>query len=96
MRADFFTPSPIMSFTTVEYDRQRLIAWCQSLNSASLVLNLAEVTHCDSAGLAFLIEAKRLARRYNTSCIIKHIPDEVDALARFSGLEHILVDNESK
>ncbi|MFC3909627.1 lipid asymmetry maintenance protein MlaB [Legionella dresdenensis] len=88
-----FTLSGEMTFLTVKSDRARLLDYCKSLRGLTLSLNLGAVTHCDSAGLAFLIEAKRLARKYKKTCRIEQMPDSVKALAEFCGVEKILTSD---
>jgi phospholipid transport system transporter-binding protein len=90
MSTTAFKPTNEMSFITVENDRQRLLAYCQTLNEPTLTLDLSNVTHCDSAGLAFLIEAKRLAREYKKNCQINGMTKTIQALAEFCGVEGIL------
>lgn len=89
-----FKPSTQMSFTTVEEDRVRLFAYCNDLSSPVLTLDLSAVTHCDSAGLAFLIEAKRLAQVQQKKCCIESMPKSIHALAEFCGVDKILISDE--
>lgn len=90
MSTTAFRPAKEMSFTTVENDRQRLLAYCQQLQEPVLILDLSDVTQCDSAGLAFLIEAKRLAREHKKTCQINGMTKTIQALAEFCGVEGIL------
>ncbi|MDP1602427.1 MAG: STAS domain-containing protein [Legionella sp.] len=90
MSTKAFSPAKEMSFTTVENDRQRLLAYCQQLKEPVLILDLSAVTQCDSAGLAFLIEAKRLAREHKKICQINGMTKTIHALAEFCGVEGIL------
>ena len=85
-----FLPSNEMMFTTVEADRQRLLCHCRGLEGTVLTLNLGAVDHCDSAGLAFLIEAKRLAAQHGKTCRIEDMPKSVHALAEFCGVDKML------
>ena len=92
MADSVFIPEKEMSFKTVTRDRQRLLEYCKSLESSTMVLDLSKVTLCDSAGLAFLIEAKRLAREFKKSCKIAGMTREVSALVEFCGVQTVLVD----
>lgn len=86
-----FLPSNQLTFDTVEKDNRRLLSFVDKLPSNScLTINLEHVKKCDSAGLAFLIEAKRIAALNNRKCIIEHIDGHVLALAKFCGVESIL------
>ncbi len=86
-----FIPSSYMIFTTVEKDRRNLIEYCRNLGKADLRIDLSNVSHCDSAGLAFLIEAKRLAREYKKSCLIIGMTKSIQALAEFCGVDKMLM-----
>lgn len=91
MQAQVFKPSQAMTFETVQADCRRLLRFCQDSPEA-VVLNfdLSEVVHCDSAGLALLIEARRLCGAQNKTCKIIGIPKRVQALAEFCGVDAIL------
>lgn len=90
MKSKAFQPSSELIFTTVEQDRLRLIHFCKQLKEPILMIDLKQVKHCDSAGLAFLIEAKRLARRYKKQCVIKEVNAHILSLAQFCGVEKVL------
>ncbi|HEB59139.1 MAG TPA: STAS domain-containing protein [Gammaproteobacteria bacterium] len=53
-------------------------------------VDLAEVHHTDSAGLALLIEWMREARDRNVDIAFQHLPDQLLRIARASGLADIL------
>lgn len=83
-----------MTFATVEDDRKRLANFYKNArNNSDLIMDLRSVKHCDSAGLALLIEAKRMAKQYRCSCKIKGISEDLTALAKFCGVEEILAVN---
>lgn len=88
-----FIPSSEMIFTSVEADRRRLIEYCRNLDKEDLRLDLSNVSSCDSAGLAFLIEAKRLAREYKKLCHIEGMTKAIHALAEFCGVDKMLMDS---
>lgn len=79
-----------MTFETVQADCQRLIEFCHKNKTAVLNLELSEVTHCDSAGLALLIEAKRLCTTHNITCNITGMTKMIRALAEFCGVDTVL------
>ena len=85
-----FIPSKELTFHTVPLDRARLITYLQDTSATTCCVDLSRVTHCDSAGLALLIEAKRLARFYQKDFLIHQIPDKVVALIEFCGVKTIL------
>lgn len=90
MNESSFLPSREMSFSTVMADRERLLAYCDALKTPLMVLDLSQVEQCDSAGLAFLIEAKRLARERNLACRIDGVTRAVHALAEFCDVDGLL------
>lgn len=90
MQVLVFKPSNEMTFDTVLKDRKGLIEYYAGQSSQSLVLDLAEVKSCDSAGLALLIEAKRLAQAENKRCELLNTPPCIRKLAEFCGLDGIL------
>lgn len=85
-----FKPTEDITFVTVEENRRRLLSFCRDLESENFTLDLSDVGHCDSAGLAFLIEAKRLAHKYNKKCHIDSMSKAIRALAEFCGVEELL------
>ena len=57
----------------------------------SLRIDLKDVTRVDSAALALLIEWQRLAGLGNQQIRFEHIPDDLQAIARLTGTDSILV-----
>ncbi|KTC85601.1 MULTISPECIES: STAS domain-containing protein [Legionella] len=85
-----FKPSTEMIFATVQSDCQRMLKFFHNNKEAVLHLDLSEVLHCDSAGLALLIEAKRLSAEQNKTCEIDGMPKAIQALAEFCGVDAML------
>jgi phospholipid transport system transporter-binding protein len=54
-------------------------------------LDLSNVVQCDSAGLALLIEAKRLCLKHHKILILEGMPKVISAWAKFCGVEAILM-----
>ncbi len=90
MKEQEFKPSCELTFDTVQPDVKRLLNLFLDDETTKIRLDLSEVTHCDSAGLALLIEAKRLCKQYDKPLIIKSMPKMVSVLAEFCGVEAIL------
>lgn len=90
MSKESFKFSSEISFATVQADCRRLSNYCRNSKEALLSLDLSEVRHCDSAGLALLIEAKRMSAEQNKVCKIENIPKAIYALAEFCGLDKVL------
>lgn len=75
-----------LSFVTVGY---LLTEFSQRISqSPPKVIDLAEVTRTDSAGLALLIEI--LKQMKDQSIAFRHIPSQMLTLAQVSGVQEIL------
>lgn len=85
-----FKPSVRLTFETVGADRHRLLKFLQQQKNQLIEIDLDQVQHCDSAGLALLIEAKRLCKHYKKQFTITNMPKAIDALAAFCGVDVIL------
>lgn len=59
-------------------------------DNAFLQIDLAEVTHTDSAGLALLVEWLREASRYGARIEFLNLPSQLLALAGAANLEQLL------
>ncbi|WP_019217300.1 STAS domain-containing protein [Legionella tunisiensis] len=90
MQTQSFKPSSEMTFSTVQTDCERLYKYCREHAEAILKIDLSEVVHCDSAGLALLIEAERLCREKNKTCKMENMPKIIHVLAEFCGVNGIL------
>lgn len=90
MEVKVFKPAEKMTFSTVVADSKRFIKYCQGIGDEFINLDLSEVTHCDSAGLALLIEVKRLSLALRKICKIQGVPNVVRTLAEFYSLDSLL------
>lgn len=90
MSEQLFKPARELTFDTVQADSQRLLNVLRNNETTSVRLALDEVEQCDSAGLALLIEAKRLCKQYQKTLAITGMPKHIAALAEFCGVEAIL------
>lgn len=59
-----------------------------------LEIDLAQVTHTDSGGLALLVEWLREASRQGARMTFSNIPAQMQALARAANLEPVLSGNQ--
>lgn len=87
---NYFKPSNQLTFETVTENRQRFMVLLQHKQFASIHCDLSDVDKCDSAGMAFLVEARRLCQQQRTVLMIEYIPSEIRALAKLYGIEQIL------
>ncbi|WP_133128223.1 STAS domain-containing protein [Legionella nagasakiensis] len=81
-----------LTFDTVQSDYKRLVKAIQDSDTERFQLDLQQVTECDSAGLALLIEAKRLCKQYRKLLSIEGMSQDIYALAKFGGVEVIIND----
>jgi phospholipid transport system transporter-binding protein len=84
-----FIPSVQLTFDTVPSDCARLSKLMTNPQVNSISLDLTKITYCDSAGLALLIEAIRLAKAHSKELKINEIPKRVYSLANFCGIDWI-------
>ena len=90
MSEQLFKPAHELTFETVLLDSQRLLKLVRDDKTTSIRLALTEVDVCDSAGLALLIEAKRLCKQFNKTLVLEGMPNSIAALAEFCGVEKML------
>ena len=79
-----------ITFATVEQERKRFLAYCRDFHDEFVFVDLEKVEQCDSAGLAFLIEAKRISKEQGRLVKIINMPQETRALAQFYGISALL------
>lgn len=91
MNEQLYKPSRELTFDTVRVDSQRLLKLLQDESTACVRLDLHDVVQCDSAGLALLIEAKRLCKQYHKILVIEGMSKGIYALAEFCGVDALLL-----
>ena len=90
MSITYFKPGTRLTFSSVTGVRERLLKALKADKNAIFCLDLNEVTHCDSAGLALLIEAKRLCKKKNKVFKVIAVPPNTLSLAEFCGVGSLL------
>ncbi|WP_298626846.1 lipid asymmetry maintenance protein MlaB [uncultured Legionella sp.] len=85
-----FKPGPELTFKSVVSVRAKLFKALAEGKDNRFCLDLSEVAHCDSAGLALLIEARKLCKHSNKIFDVIGISPETQALAEFCGVKSIL------
>ena len=58
-----------------------------------LAISLKGLQQGDSATLSICLSWLRLARRYNATLCLFHIPPELSALAQITGVSHLLLES---
>lgn len=86
----YFKPDCDLTFKSVISVRSKLVKALTDGDSDKFCLDLSEVTHCDSAGLALLIEARKLCKHSNKIFEVTGISSETQSLAEFCGVKSIL------
>jgi phospholipid transport system transporter-binding protein len=61
-----------------------------------LSFDLAGISRVDSAGVALLLEWMRQAAQARADLRYAHLPPQVRAIARVSGIEHLISDDSSE
>ena len=92
MTVFMFQPSRTLTFETVQTDNRRFLNLLKENHQMTGIrFNLSEVMHCDSTGLALLIEAKRLCKQAGLTFVLENMSESIHALAEFCGVDTILV-----
>ncbi|MFI4918156.1 MAG: lipid asymmetry maintenance protein MlaB [Legionellales bacterium] len=90
MKAINFKFGTELTFKSVISERAKLQQVMITDGSDRLCLDLSNVSHCDSAGLALLIEARKLCKQHNKTFEVIGISGETRSLAEFCGVECVL------
>ena len=85
-----FTPSNELTFQTVQENRRNFIVVLNKHTDPTISICLKDVTVCDSAGLASLLEAKRLCLAQHKTLMLFEIPKVVSSWVEFCGLTTLL------
>lgn len=85
-----FKPGAELTFKSVVSIRARLYKELMSNTSTTFCLDLTDVIHCDSAGLALLIEARKLCKHSNKLFEVIGLSADTQSLAEFCGVKTIL------
>lgn len=86
-----FKPGQYLTFSTVIAVRKAFEQAIEAQNKPSaFCLDLTEVQQCDSAGLAFLIDARKRCIKLNVLLEVRGITSDIESLAEFCGVKSIL------
>jgi phospholipid transport system transporter-binding protein len=88
--AQVFKPSSRLTFDTVQLNVKPLMELLHDNSTKIIRLDLQGIIECDSAGLALLIEIKRLCHQYNKSLLIEEMPNSIALMAEFCGVDAVL------
>ncbi|KGP62521.1 sulfate transporter [Legionella norrlandica] len=90
MEKNIFKPDSELTFKSVVSVRAKLYNALMNNTKDSFCLDLSEVTHCDSAGLALIIEARKLCQQNNMAFEVTGVSSKTQSLAEFCGVKSIL------
>lgn len=94
MTTCLFTPSSELTFETVQHNQERFIKVISEHPDTQCVrIDLSKVMHCDSTGLALLIEAKRLCLSQHKQFMLDNMSESISALATFCGVNEVLFND---
>jgi phospholipid transport system transporter-binding protein len=80
-----FSVAGHMTFAAIS---AKITTSCAFLTPAKqITIDLAQVTAADSAGLALLVEWKKIARGHKCQLVLKNIPEQLRMLAGLSGFD---------
>lgn len=86
--ADMVEVGGTLTADTIPTALERSRDWFRS--GGTLTVDLSNVTHSDSAGVALLLEWLRRARAQHVTVRYVHAPEQMRAIAEFGELEGIL------
>lgn len=90
MKEVHFKPGAELTFKSVVAVRAKLYSVLMDSACQQLSLDLSDVKQCDSAGMALLVEARKLCRKNNKGFEIIGMSAETRSLADFCGVKDIL------
>ena len=85
-----FKPGAELTFKSVVTIREKLSNALLDTANNRLCLDLSEVIHCDSAGMALLVEIRKLCKQKNKIFEVIGMSAEAQSLADFCGVKDIL------
>ena len=79
-----------LGFSTVDALLKTSVKQFSSQSETSISVDLGQVKHTDSAGLALLIEWLKLAARFNKTLSYCNLPKQLISMAQAMGLDELL------
>lgn len=80
-----------LTFANAEASRKQLVEFFKRNRDESIFCDLSHISHCDSAGLALLIETMRFARQHKKVCKLSGMNQNILSMAEFCGVKSILL-----
>lgn len=79
-----------LTFNSVQTERAKLYEALMAQTGDVFCLDLSAVRQCDSAGLALLIDARKLCLRAKKQFAVTGMSEQILSLAEFCGVKPIL------
>ncbi len=90
MHDTLFEVSSSLGFDTVQQESLRFKQLLKDKSVTHIKFALQGVEHCDSAGVALLIDIKRQAQRHKKNVVFDQLSKPIVAMATFCGVEGLL------
>jgi phospholipid transport system transporter-binding protein len=88
--------SGTVDFSTAPDLVQRLLNFFKTYDrsqvKSTVTVDLSQLTSCNSAGLAMMLEMVKDARIYNIECFFDNLPDTLRTIAKAYGVENEIRD----
>lgn len=75
-----------LTISTVQSTRDRLLSQLKNKNTADISINLCNVARFDTAGLALLIDIKKVSKQHSKKINFCEVPESIKSLAEFYGV----------
>ncbi len=79
-----------LTINTVQLVHDRLLSRIKNNQVATVVVDLSKVEHCDTSGIAMLIDIKKQCHKYSKNLQLIKIPQKITELARFYEVDEII------
>lgn len=80
-----------MTFATAVHLVERSVELLKNYSANQVTVDLTTVSHCDSAGLAVIIELYRFAAMHNLQLALINAPSQLINLAEVSGVGKLVI-----
>lgn len=79
-----------LTINTVQLVRDSLLSRIKNNQQETITVDLSGVRHCDTSGLALLIDIKKQCNQHSKNVQFIKVPQKVTDLANFYAVEEIL------
>lgn len=79
-----------LTFQTVMGKREPFLQAIEANQGSKLVVSMKSIEKADSAGLAFMLEGVRFARRHQVELAFQDVPKQLASMATFCCVDELL------